>query len=442
MTRPVVAIVGRPNVGKSTLFNRLIGERKAIVEDAPGVTRDRLYEISEWAGHEFVVIDTGGIRFSEREMLAKEVRMQAEMAISEADVIVFAVDAQQGIVLEDEQVADLLRKTSKPVVLAVNKVDDWHQPLTYYEFFALGLGDPIPVSAIHGANINDLLDAVVAHFSAVVLPLTEEDAVKIALVGRPNVGKSSIVNALLGEQRVIVSEIAGTTRDAIDTKFIYNGLSYVLIDTAGIRRKSRINVLAEKYSVIRSLRSMERADVVLLILNAAEGIMEQDKRVAGYIQKSYKANIIVFNKWDLVDKDTHTINTFKQELQHELKFLHYSPNIFVSAATGQRLGKLLSLVDQVAAESKRRIGTGDLNQVIREAVLLNPLPGAGKKRGKIYYATQVAIAPPAFVFFVNDLELIHFTYKRYLDNVLRTNYGFEGVPLRLIFRQRSEQGDE
>ena len=265
MTRPVVAIVGRPNVGKSTLFNRLIGERKAIVEDAPGVTRDRLYEISEWAGHEFVVIDTGGIRFSEREMLAKEVRMQAEMAISEADVIVFAVDAQQGIVLEDEQVADLLRKTSKPVVLAVNKVDDWHQPLTYYEFFALGLGDPIPVSAIHGANINDLLDAVVAHFSAVVLPLTEEDAVKIALIGRPNVGKSSIVNALLGEQRVIVSEIAGTTRDAIDTKFIYNGLSYVLIDTAGIRRKSRINVLAEKYSVIRSLHSMERADVVLLI---------------------------------------------------------------------------------------------------------------------------------------------------------------------------------
>lgn len=436
MAKPIVAIVGRPNVGKSTLFNRLVGTRKAIVEDIPGVTRDRLYDSTDWAGHEFVIIDTGGIRFDEGDIFAREIKLQAQLAIEEADVIVLVLDAQEGISPEDEQVADLLRKSRKPVVLAANKVENFDRQLEYFEFYKLGLGEPIPVSAMHGRNINELLDAVVNQFAPPQEYLEDEEATKIAIVGRPNVGKSSLVNALLGEERVIVSDTPGTTRDAIDTPFEYEGNRYVLIDTAGMRKRSRIVEPTERYSVIRALKSVERADVVLIMLDASEGVIEQDKKIAGYVHEQGKASVIIVNKWDLVEKDGRTMNKFDKDIREELKFLAYCPILYVSALTRKRIFKILELVDFVSDQHNRRIQTSELNQVINEAMLLNPLPGGGGKKIKIYYAAQVQTAPPTFVFFANHPDKVHFSYLRYLDNALRKNFGFEGTPIKLILRKR------
>lgn len=437
MAKPVVAIVGRPNVGKSTLFNHLIGKRKAIVEDVPGVTRDRLYDNTDWAGREFIIIDTGGIRFEEGDIFAREVKLQAELAIEEADVIIFVLDAQQGLSTEDEQVADILRRSGKPVVLAANKVENFDRQLDYYEFYKLGLGDPIPVSAMHGLNTNDLLDRVIAQFAPPKEYEEKDNAIKIAIIGRPNVGKSSLVNAFLGEQRVIVSDIPGTTRDAIDTPFRYNNTDYILIDTAGIRKKSRIKEATEKYSVIRALKSIERADVVLILLDATEGVSEQDQRIAGYAHEAGKANIIVVNKWDLVEKDGHTMNKFDKDIREDLKFLAYAPIMYVSALTKKRIFKVLELVDFVVEQHNRRINTAELNRVVNEAMMLNPLPGGGGKKIKIYYATQVRTAPPTFVFFANQPDNVHFSYLRYLENALRQNFGFEGSPIRLLVRQKT-----
>jgi GTP-binding protein len=441
MAKPVVAIVGRPNVGKSTLFNHLIGQRKAIVENIPGVTRDRLYDNCDWAGREFIIIDTGGIRFGEDDTFAREVRWQAEIAIEEADVIIFVVDAREGISTEDEQLANMLRRSSKPVILAANKVEDFKQQLDFYEFYQLGLGDPIPISAIHGLNTNDLLDQVISRFAAVEFHEKDDNAIKVAIIGRPNVGKSSLVNAFLGEHRVIVSDIPGTTRDAIDTPFKYNGNDYILIDTAGIRKKSRITEATEKYSVIRALKSIERADVVLVMLDATVGVNDQDQKIAGYAHAAGKANIIVVNKWDLVEKDEHTMNKFDKDIREDLKFLAYAPIMYVSALTKRRIFKVLELVDFVAEQHNRRINTAELNRVINEAMMLNPLPGGGAKKVKIFYTTQVRTAPPTFVLFANQPDKVHFSYLRYMENVLRQNFGFEGSPIRLIIRQKSGKED-
>jgi len=441
MAKPIVAIVGRPNVGKSTLFNRLVGSRKAIVEDIPGVTRDRLYDNTDWLDREFIIIDTGGIRMDEKDALTREIKMQAELAIEEADVIVFVVDGREGITSEDEEVADLLRRSDKPIVLVANKIENFGKQMDYYDFYGLGLGDPIPISAMHGMNTDELMDAIIAGFKSPVREYDDDDTTKIALIGRPNVGKSSLVNAFLGEPRVIVSDIPGTTRDAIDTLFQYNGKKYTLIDTAGIRKKSRIKESTEKYSVIRSLKSMERADVVLIMLDAMEGVIEQDQRIAGYVAEQAKANIIVVNKWDLVEKDEHTINTFDKRIREDLKFLSYSPIMYVSALTKKRIFKVLEIVDFVAEQHHRRITTAELNRVLNEAMMLNPLPGGGNKRVKIYYSTQVRTAPPTFVLFSNHPDSVHFSYLRYLENVMRKNFGFEGTPIRLLVRQKTGKDD-
>jgi GTP-binding protein len=438
MAKPVVAIVGRPNVGKSTLFNRLVGARKAIVEDIPGVTRDRLYDSSDWEGREFILIDTGGIRFDQGDIFGKEIKMQAELAIEEADVIIMVVDGKEGSTGEDEMVADLLRRSDKPIILAANKIEDFRKK-DYFDFYRLGLGEPIPISAMHGMNTDELMDAMLAKFPPEVDVEEDQDAIKIAIVGRPNVGKSSLVNAFLGEARVIVSDIPGTTRDAIDTPFEFQGRKYLLIDTAGMRKKSKIKEATERYSVIRALKSVERADVVLIMLDAQEGILEQDKKIAGYVHEQGKANIIVVNKWDLVKKNQYTMNQYDKSIRDEFKFLAYSPIMYVSALTRQRIFKVLDLVDFVAEQHNRRINTSDLNQVVNEAQMLNPLPGGGGKKVKIKYAAQVKTAPPTFAFFSNHPDLVHFSYLRYLENTLRTNFGFEGSPIRLLVRQNTSK---
>jgi len=439
MAKPIVAIVGRPNVGKSTLFNRLVGARKAIVEDIPGVTRDRLYDNAEWLGREFIVIDTGGIRFDEGDIFTREIKWQAELAIEEADVLLLVVDSQEGVTGEDQQVADLLRRSGKPVILAANKVEDFGRQLDYYEFYQLGLGDPIPVSAMHGMNTNDLLDAVIDKFEPVENYAEDPDAIKIAIVGRPNVGKSSLVNSLLGETRVIVSDVPGTTRDAIDTPFEYQGNKYILIDTAGVRKKSRVRIPTEKYSIIRTLKSIERADVALIMIDAEDKVTEQDQRIAGYVHEQHKPSIIVVNKWDLIEKDGRTMHEFDQDIREELKFLAYAPLMYVSALTKRRIFKVIELVDFIAEQNHRRIGTAELNQVLNEAMLINPLPGGGNKKIKILYSTQVATAPPTFVLFANRPDDVHFSYLRYLENALRKNFGFEGTPIRLIVRQNESR---
>ncbi|MGE5380560.1 MAG: ribosome biogenesis GTPase Der [Methylocystaceae bacterium] len=436
MSKPAVAIVGRPNVGKSTLFNRLAGMRKAIVEDVAGVTRDRIYEKSEWDGRDFIIIDTGGIRFRDGDIFAEEIRKQAELAIEEADVIIMVADAREGMTAEDDMIADILRRADKPVVLAVNKVENFKNQ-DVYDFYRLGLGEPIPMSAEHGMNTNDVLDQVVAHFPVLKTEETDEDVIKIALVGRPNVGKSSMVNALLGEERVIVSDVPGTTRDAIDTAFKYEGKDYLLIDTAGIRRKSRVDTATEHYSVIRAFRAIERADVCLIIIDAAEGVTEQDKRIAGYVHEEGRANIIVVNKWDLITKNERTMNEFDKDIREELKFLSYAPILYVSALTKKRVFKILELVDFVVEQHNRKVATAELNRLLSEAVMLNPPPGAGKQGLKLYYMTQYKTAPPSFVVFVNDTEKVHFSYRRYLENYLRQNLGLEGTPVRITVRNRS-----
>ena len=434
-----VAIIGRPNVGKSTLFNRIAGERISIVEDTPGVTRDRIYADAEWLDHHFTLIDTGGLEPDSDDMMLKHMYSQAEIAISSADVILFVVDVRTGMTDMDMQVANILRKADKPVVLAVNKVDDLAKyGMQVYEFYSLGLGDPFGVSGGQMIGLGDLLDEVVKHFPADKDDSAEDDSIKVAIIGKPNVGKSSLVNRILGENRVIVSDVAGTTRDAIDSEYELNGQKYVFIDTAGMRRKAKIKESIEKYSIIRAVAAVERADVCILMINAVEGITEQDTKVAGIAHEAGKAVIIAVNKWDLIEKDNHTMNKFLKDIDTEFKYLSYAPRIFISAATGQRVTKLFELITMVSENNSRRIATGMLNDVLIEAMAMNQPPAEKGKQLRIYYMTQVSVKPPTFVLFVNDTELLHFSYKRYLENQLRDAFGFVGTPIHFIARNRKE----
>ena len=439
MAKPIVAIVGRPNVGKSTLFNRIAGERISIVEDTPGVTRDRIYADAEWLDHHFTLIDTGGLEPDSDDMMLKHMYSQAEIAISSADVILFVVDVRTGMTDMDMQVANILRKADKPVVLAVNKVDDLAKyGMQVYEFYSLGLGDPFGVSGGQMIGLGDLLDEVVKHFPADKDDSAEDDSIKVAIIGKPNVGKSLLVNRILGENRVIVSDVAGTTRDAIDSEYELNGQKYVFIDTAGMRRKAKIKESIEKYSIIRAVAAVERADVCILMINAVEGITEQDTKVAGIAHEAGKAVIIAVNKWDLIEKDNHTMNKFLKDIDTEFKYLSYAPRIFISAATGQRVTKLFELITMVSENNSRRIATGMLNDVLIEAMAMNQPPAEKGKQLRIYYMTQVSVKPPTFVLFVNDTELLHFSYKRYLENQLRDAFGFVGTPIHFIARNRKE----
>lgn len=435
MANPTIAIVGRPNVGKSTIFNRIAGERISIVEDTPGVTRDRIYTTGEWLGREFSIIDTGGIGLGD-EPFMDQIKHQAEIAIDEADVIIFVASGREGITDADELVAKILYRSNKPVILAVNKVDNPEMRNDIYEFYALGLGDPFPVSGSHGLGIGDVLDEAVKHF-----PNTseeeDEDTIKFSLIGRPNVGKSSLINAILGEDRVIVSDIEGTTRDAIDTYFeSEEGQKFLMIDTAGMRKRGKVYESTEKYSVMRAMRAIERSDIVLMVLNAEEGIREQDKRVAGYAHEAGRGIIIVVNKWDTVKKDTNTMRDFEAEIRDEFQYLDYAPIIFVSALTKQRLNKLPELIETVSMNQNLRIPSALLNDVVMDAVAINPTPTDKGKRLKIFYATQVAVKPPTFVIFVNEEELMHFSYARFLENQIRKAFTFEGTPIKIIPRRR------
>ena len=439
MSKPLVAIVGRPNVGKSTLFNKLIGRRLSIVEDTPGVTRDRIYADAEWLTHSFTLIDTGGIEPESEDIIAVQMRRQAELAIETADVIVFLVDGREGMTAADEEVATMLRKSNKPVVLAVNKLDAPKFNDAIYEFYALGLGDPIIISAGQGLGLGDMLDEVCAHFP----PEAEEEGehpLNIAVVGKPNVGKSSLVNAILGEERCIVSNIPGTTRDAVDTLFTLDGEPYVLVDTAGIRRKRAVeDETIERYSVIRSLAAVRRADVELIVVDAGQGLSEQDVKIAGYVHEEGKPSVLVVNKWDLIEKDTNTMNKFKKDMQVDLAFMDYVPFLFISAKTGQRVNKLLAAAKESYAQSIRRITTGTLNDIVNEAISMTEPPAMSGKRLKIYYATEVSVQPPTFVIFVNDEALVHFSYKRYMENYFRKTFGFAGTPIKIIFRNRGKE---
>ena len=439
MSKPLVAIVGRPNVGKSTLFNKLIGRRLSIVEDTPGVTRDRIYADAEWLTHSFTLIDTGGIEPESEDIIAVQMRRQAELAIETADVIVFLVDGREGMTAADEEVAAMLRKSNKPVVLAVNKLDAPKFNDAIYEFYSLGLGDPIIISAGQGLGLGDMLDEVCAHFPEQVEE-EGEHPLNIAVVGKPNVGKSSLVNAILGEERCIVSNIPGTTRDAVDTAFTLDGEPYVLVDTAGIRRKRAVeDETIERYSVIRSLAAVRRADVVLIVVDAEQGLSEQDVKIAGYVHEEGKPSVLVVNKWDLIEKDTNTMNQFKKDMQVDLAFMDYVPFLFISAKTGQRVYKLLSAAKESYAQSVRRIKTGLLNDVVNEAISMTEPPAMSGRRLKIYYATEVSVQPPTFVFFVNDEALVHFSYRRYMENYFRKTFGFAGTPIKIIFRTRGKE---
>ncbi|EAC3556961.1 ribosome biogenesis GTPase Der [Listeria monocytogenes] len=435
MAKPVVAIVGRPNVGKSTIFNRIVGERVSIVEDVPGVTRDRIYNSAEWLGKEFNIIDTGGIDLSDEPFL-EQIRAQAEIAIDEADVIIFITNGREGVTDADEQVAKILYRSNKPIVLAINKVDNPEMRDQIYDFYSLGFGEPYPISGSHGLGLGDMLDAVRAHFPKEEEEEYPDDTVKFSLIGRPNVGKSSILNALLGEDRVIVSDIAGTTRDAIDTTYTFDGQDYIMIDTAGMRKRGKVYESTEKYSVLRAMRAIERSDVVLVVINAEEGIREQDKRIAGYAHDAGRAIIIVVNKWDAINKDEKTINVWTEDIREQFQFLSYAPIVFVSAKTKQRLNNLFPLINQVSDNHSLRVQSSMLNDVISDAVAMNPSPMDKGKRLKIFYTTQVAVKPPTFVVFVNDPELMHFSYERFLENRIREAFPFEGTPIRVIARKR------
>ena len=443
MAKPLVAVVGRPNVGKSTFFNKIAGRRISIVEDTPGVTRDRIYADCEWLNHKFTLIDTGGIEPRTDDILLKQMRRQAEIAIETCDVILFFTDGRAGLTADDQDVATMLRRSHKPVILVVNKVDYQEMSDTVYDFYALGLGDPFPISSTNMLGLGDLLDEMVSRFPE-DKDSTEEDehTIQIAVVGRPNVGKSSLVNRILGQERSMVSDIAGTTRDAIDTAFVRDGQRYNIIDTAGIRRKRAIEEESiERYSIVRALAAVRRADVALIVINAEDGVTEQDTKVAGYVHEEGKAAIIVVNKWDAVEKDTNTLEAYRKKVIEDLKFMDYAPVLFISALTGQRVGNVLSAVKDAYEQTSRRITTGLLNDVLGDATAALQPPVSGGRRLKIYYATQQSVCPPTFVFFVNDEKLMHFAYQRYLENQFRKSFGFEGTPLRFILREKKQKED-
>jgi len=435
MAKPVIAIVGRPNVGKSTIFNRIVGERISIVEDIPGVTRDRIYSSAEWLNHDFNLIDTGGIDIGDEPFL-DQIRMQAEIAIDEADVIIFITNGREGVTAADEEVAKILYRAKKPVVLAVNKIDNPEMRQQIYDFYSLGFGEPVPISGSHGLGLGDLLDEAAQHFPKGEGKEYGDDVIKFSLIGRPNVGKSSLVNAILGEDRVIVSNIAGTTRDAIDSQVTVNGNPYVIIDTAGMRKKGKVYETTEKYSVLRALRAIERSDVVLVVIDGEEGIIEQDKKIAGYAHEAGRAVIIVVNKWDAVEKDEKTMKAFERNIREHFLFLDYAPIVFLSAKTKKRIHTLIPMINLASENHTLRVETSVLNDVIMDAVAMNPTPTDKGKRLKIYYATQVAVGPPTFVVFVNDPELMHFSYERFLENRIRDAFGFEGTPIKIFARER------
>ena len=435
MVLPVIAIVGRPNVGKSTIFNRIVGERISIEEDTPGVTRDRIYGKGDWLNNEFNIIDTGGIDIGDEPFL-EQIRAQAQIAIDESDVIIMLTNGRDGVTAADEEVAKILYRSKKPVVLAVNKVDNPEMREQVYDFYALGFGEPFPISGTHGLGLGDLLDEAVKNFPDKESSLYEDDVIKFSLIGRPNVGKSSLVNSILGEERVIVSNIAGTTRDAVDSPYKYDGGKYVIIDTAGIRKKGKVYEKTEKYSVLRALRAIERSDVVLVVINAEEGIIEQDKKIAGYAHEAGRGIIIVVNKWDAVEKDDKTLNEFEQKIRDEFQFLDYAPVIFVSAKTKKRLHTLLPMIQIVNENHNLRVQTNVLNDVVMDAVAMNPTPTDKGRRLKIYYMTQVSVKPPTFILFVNEPEMLHFSYERFLENRIRDAFGFLGTPIKIIPRAR------
>ncbi len=440
MSKPIVAIVGRPNVGKSTLFNVLAGEKISIVQDTPGVTRDRIYADINWLDYNFTLIDTGGIEPESDNIILKSMREQAEIAIETADVILFMTDVRQGMVDDDAKVADMLRRSKKPIVLVVNKVDSFEKFMPdVYEFYNLGLGDPHPISGSSRLGIGDMLDEVVSHFNESAKDDTEDERPRIAIIGKPNVGKSSIINKLLGEDRVIVSDIAGTTRDAVDTEIVRNGREYVFIDTAGLRRKSKIKEDIERYSIIRTVSAVERCNVAVLVIDATEGITDQDAKIAGIAHDRGKGMIIAVNKWDAIGKNDKTIYKFTEEIRNKLSYMPYAELLFISAQTGQRLPKLFETIDAVIENHSLRIATGVLNEIMSEAVAMQQPPSDKGKRLKLYYITQVSVKPPTFVIFVNDKELMHFSYTRYIENRIRESFGFRGTPLKFIIRERKEK---
>ena len=442
MSKPIFAIVGRPNVGKSTLFNKIIGQRISIVEDTPGVTRDRIFADGEWSGKKFTLIDTGGIEPKNDSEILIEMRNQANLAIEMADVVIFMVDIKDGLTAADADVAAMLQKSKKPVVLVCNKSDSPGEvPMEYYEFFNLGLDEPVAVSSIHGLGVGDLLDKVYSYVDFSKTDEIEEDIIKVAVIGKPNAGKSSLINTILGEKRVIVSNIAGTTRDAIDTYYERDGQKYLFVDTAGMRKKGKIDENIERYSVIRSLAAIDRCDVVLVMIDATEGVTEQDSKIAGYAHNAGKASIVVVNKWDLVEKETNTMKNFKNEILNGLPFMQYAPSEFVSAKTGLRLNKLFELIKFVNAQNAMRIPTGVLNDVLNDATSMVQPPSDKGRRLKIYYITQASTRPPAFILFVNDKELAHFSYVRYIENKIRETFNLNGTPVKFIIRERGEKND-
>ena len=438
--KPIVAVVGRPNVGKSTLFNKIAGKRISIVEDTPGITRDRIYADAEWCGHEFTLIDTGGIEPSANDIILSQMREQAGMAIDMADVILFMVNVRDGMTAADKEVAAMLQKCGRPVILVCNKVDNpGNPPIEMYEFYNLGIGEPKSVSSIHGLGVGDLLDEIVSYFPNESGTAEEENIIKVAVVGKPNAGKSSLINRILGENRVIVSDIAGTTRDAIDSTYELDGQKYVFIDTAGMRKRGKINENVERYSVARALGAVDRADVCLIMIDAQEGITEQDTKIAGYVHESGKASVIVVNKWDLIEKETNTMKNFKNKVKEGFNFMMYAPSVYISAVTGLRVDSLFDMIKSTLAENSKRISTGVLNDVINEAIAMVQPPSDKGKRLKIYYATQVGTKPPTFVLFVNNAELAHYSYIRYLENQLRAKFGFEGTPIKFIIREKNKK---
>lgn len=441
MSKPLVAVVGRPNVGKSTFFNKVVGKRVSIVEDTPGVTRDRIYAEAEWSGVHFALIDTGGIEPDSKDIILSQMREQAEVAMDTSDVILFMTDGKDGVTASDREVASMLMRTGKQVVLAVNKVDTAKLPEDFYDFYELGLGEPVPISAANMLNLGDLLDRIVESFPEGA-GTEEEDSIKLAMIGKPNVGKSSLINKLLGENRVIVSPIAGTTRDSIDTPFEKDGEKYLLIDTAGIRRKSKVNENIEKFSVIRAVAAIERCDVCLLMIDAQEGITEQDKKIAGIAHEAGKGIVVVVNKWDLIEKETNTMNEFRKHIARELTFMSYAPVVFISVLTGQRVNNVIKMAKYVAENRAMRVPTGRLNNLISDAIMMKQPPSDKGRRLKIYYVTQVGVKPPLFSFKVNSRPLMHFSYARYMENKIREAFGFEGTSIKFVFREKGEKEDE